>query len=387
MKLGAGKAEIMLDSLLPIATFKGIQEHLMVRSVYIEQNQSLLLVSLEMTSLPDYAIDHLKQELSSKFQLAKETIFIMVTHTFSAPHLRSSQALKNLSKQESRQNQQLLSAISLATISACEKSVNSLEEARLEYGKGSCDININRDIETDKGWWLGQNPRGYSNKEIRLIRAYSQKSGKCLAYLYSYDMQSSFFKEEKEKITGDLVGHISRRIEENKVKVALYLLGAAGDQAPKYEEPAEDLITSFIASLDSIETNPLASSRISYDNEIVLLPGQKIKPMKELSPNRHYLFEEDEKRACVIDFLQIGDWKLVALQPELTSQLGHKILTTLPSTSMLVTMVNGGQKYLADWESYEKRTYEAMNSYFAQGSGEILQRFIKDYWQGKEEEI
>jgi hypothetical protein len=41
-------------------------------------------------------------------------------------------------------------------------------------------------------------------------------------------------------------------------------------------------------------------------------------------------------------------------------------------------MVNGGQKYMADWESYKRMSYEAMNSFFGEGSAEILCKIIRD---------
>ena len=39
---------------------------------------------------------------------------------------------------------------------------------------------------------------------------------------------------------------------------------------------------------------------------------------------------------------------------------------------MLATLVDGGSKYMADAGSYDRMTYEAMNSRFAQGSAELL---------------
>ena len=40
--------------------------------------------------------------------------------------------------------------------------------------------------------------------------------------------------------------------------------------------------------------------------------------------------------------------------------------------TMVMTMVNGGAKYMADSSAYERFTYEAMNSPFARGSAELL---------------
>jgi hypothetical protein len=44
-------------------------------------------------------------------------------------------------------------------------------------------------------------------------------------------------------------------------------------------------------------------------------------------------------------------------------------------------MVNGGQKYMADRESYDRMTYEAMNSIFGRGAAEQLRDSLRAIFQ------
>ena len=60
-------------------------------------------------------------------------------------------------------------------------------------------------------------------------------------------------------------------------------------------------------------------------------------------------------------------------QPELSSVTAMDIRKQSPfPITMILTMVNGGAKYMPDQTSYDRITYEAMNSKFAKGSAEML---------------
>ena len=56
-----------------------------------------------------------------------------------------------------------------AVHTACAEATN-LREARIGVGKGICNINENRDIETPNGWWIGRHGKGYSNKKMTVIQ-------------------------------------------------------------------------------------------------------------------------------------------------------------------------------------------------------------------------
>ena len=69
----------------------------------------------------------------------------------------------------------------------------------------------------------------------------------------------------------------------------------------------------------------------------------------------------------------LGDLAILGMRPELSCRIGADIRRRSPFAETLVlTMVNGGAKCMADVEAYERSTYEAMNSRFAAGSAERL---------------
>lgn len=76
---------------------------------------------------------------------------------------------------------------------------------------------------------------------------------------------------------------------------------------------------------------------------------------------------------------RIGDTVLACLQAELNAGTGLdlKVASPFPATCV-VTMVNGAAKYMADAGSYDRITYEAMNSRYAKGAAETVTARLAD---------
>ena len=51
-------------------------------------------------------------------------------------------------------------------------------------------MNVNRDIETPAGWWLGSNPRGFADHTMPVL-AIRDAGGEYVAVLATADVQSS----------------------------------------------------------------------------------------------------------------------------------------------------------------------------------------------------
>lgn len=70
--------------------------------------------------------------------------------------------------------------------------------------------------------------------------------------------------------------------------------------------------------------------------------------------------------------MRIGDIAIVGLQAELAASAGAQLKANSPFPhTMVVTMVDGGAKYMPDAQSYERFTYEARNSRYARGAAEL----------------
>jgi hypothetical protein len=102
-------------------------------------------------------------------------------------------------------------------------------------GTGRADINVQRNGYNGKGWG-GADPDGPSDKTVWVVKFESQ-SGEPIALLMNYAVHSTVGGMQNTMVTGDLAGAAERFVERHyrdKV-VALWTMGPAGDQNPKYD--------------------------------------------------------------------------------------------------------------------------------------------------------
>lgn len=92
-----------------------------------------------------------------------------------------------------------------------------------------------------------------------------------------------------------------------------------------------------------------------------------------LHPTTRYDFTQDGFSEAPVVVARIGDTVLAGLQAELNARTGLDLKAASPfPATCVVTMVNGAAKYMADAGSYDRITYEAMNSRYAKGAAEAV---------------
>lgn len=380
LQAGAGKSRIQLtEQLLPLEKFTYCYDDLYCRAIILED---FVFISLDLTSLQDYAIRAIKDKVRANYEVLDSHIFISVTHTFSAPHTRSLKALEKVDTQTKQKNQYYLDLLLEAVEEALLLAKNNLQPVSLSCQNVTAQAQVNRDIELIDGYWLGKNPHGYSNHMIPML-IISSTSGALIAMIYSVDVQSSIVEKIGDgAISSDFIGLTTQKIEDKLNCVALFMLGAAADQAPNVSQESFDSLERCSDELSSailsqVTENEHFEGDFSLTQISVELDGQAIPDMKSLKPTREYHFELQGKKQVELAILTIGDFGLVMLKPELASITGKVIREQSPfSVTMIATMINGGQKYMVDEKSYDNYTYEAMNSMFARGSAEKVSKAI-----------
>lgn len=387
LRCGAGKAAIDLTGVLPHDDFAGVYDDLCMRALVFENADEgrCCLLSAEETSLRDDA--SLRTAAAQAVGCAEDAVWVSVTHTFSAPHVRTP---GHLADDEARERNELFAKrLVEATRTACEQAVSSLLPTRLAIASGSCSVNVNRDIETPEGWWLGVNPDGFSDRTVRVLSACSATDSKqVIATVFTADVQSSVvqgLRDEDGKllVSGDLAGKAMRLLEEELGGTAIFLTGAAGDQAPcltgvaALPKLANRLAGEVVTALD--HARELQAEDIRLSSKVVDLPGQRRADFATLSPRRHYAFEPADPESTTVCFARLGRLVVAGIQPEVESRFGARLRDVTPVPFELVTLVNGAQKYLPGAHAYDRITYEAMNSGFARGAEELLQEVILEF--------
>ena len=86
-----------------------------------------------------------------------------------------------------------------------------------------------------------------------------------------------------------------------------------------------------------------------------------------------YDYISEGEHEVEVEALKLGQLVFVGVKPELNCLTAQAIKKASPyKETLLCTLINGGAKYMADYASYERYTYEAMNSPFGKGAAEIL---------------
>ena len=399
LRAGVGRAEIELPAgLFPIEGFYGMHDKsLYARVLLLEGGGKFAFVSIELTSLPQEQIVALQQRVGEAAGLPPENAWICVTHTFSAPHLMPEHMLK--APADRQKNHLLSQAVRSAVDRSIAQAVSGMTDARFGCETGHCDVNVNRDVFTEAGWWLGCNETGPSDKSVTVLRL-ETSAGQPIALLFVYGVQSSVMEEPPTTggarlVSADLAGAASHFVEQEygDAVTAIFCMSAAGDQAPSLKgasfqyvgkeggirvkdvDERGSVIAEMLGARLGAEVVRLSermecrtySGPIVMEESRVRCPGQKMTmDTHSLRPTREYAFVPAEERDQPIAVVRMGDVALVGVSPELGCQTALNIREQSPfRETMVLTMVNGGAKYMADASAYDRITYEAMNSSFA----------------------
>ncbi|SYW05472.1 conserved hypothetical protein [Oenococcus oeni] len=400
---GSGKAKIVFfQDDFPIKRFTGIHDNLYIRVLLIDSNQRFAFVSIDLTSLTKDRIDLYKSLIHQLTSIDEGNIWVSVTHTFSAPHI----PLESQKDDEEKIISMMLFKTSAALKEAVNQALLSMKPAKIGFSYSSCPLNINRNIPTRLGWWLGRNDDEYSNHDVRTITL-KQKNNDIIAILYNFDVQSSVMDDVSTKsggllISSDFVGKASNDIENTlgKDSVAIFLPGSAGDQAPIFKgsnwqvtknnqlvcssihEEAYSLVDQLGVKLSqSVQRAVSATDKFADNCEIkinhysVYLPEQRAKySTKALRPSKNYQFEKTGNSLFVpIDILYLNNLAMIGTTPELNSSFGQKLREKFNNQNTFVcTLVNGAMKYLPEDLDFIRHTYTAMNTRLGQGSDRLF---------------
>ncbi|VBB09546.1 Hypothetical protein LUCI_4841 [Lucifera butyrica] len=403
-RAGAGRAVIRLPAeLFPVEGFNGIHDELCTRVLLLHKEAKAAIVSLELTSLPTEEIGFLQKLVGVEAGLPPENVWICATHTFSAPHIRHEHSLKT--ETDRRKNVLLRQAIREALREAAFQAASGLTDARFGIGTGHCSVNVNRDIPTAQGWWLGNNESGLSDKSVTVLR-FEKADGRPIAFLFSYGVQSSvmdgsIMADGGRLVSADLAGVACRYVEQeyDSSVTALFCVGAAGDQAPAYKarymEPdktgclreqdiheqgfllavlqGKRLGAAVVLTAQKIECS-IPEDVLRLQKWVFKCPGQKMpQSIRDIRPATQYEYIPAGECEIFLEVMKLGNVVLLGVQPELCCRtfLEIKERSLFPYT-IVFTLVNGSVKYMADEAAYRRVTYEAMNSPFAAGAAELL---------------
>jgi len=270
-------------------------------------------------------------------------------------------------------------------VESVQQAIAALRPARVGIGKGRADVNTNRDEFASKGWLLGVNPQGPSDKTVWVVK-FESTEGKPIAILMNYAVHAVVLGPENTQITGDLPGVAERYVEDyfdNEV-VALWTIGAAGDQNPKYmgwdttfTQKDRELGYPLMEALGRVVGEEVVSIaeridrmtdqvRIAAEERVVSCPAQT--PRRRLGPAPEQGVDSLNLR---LGLILINHIAITSVSGEVSTNIYYHLREDSPFTNtLMVTMGNDRAGYIVEVAAYETPTFEVSGTPFAPGHAE-----------------
>jgi hypothetical protein len=382
LKAGAGVGVMDLSPVLALGPLDGlyaVYDNPHARVLVLETNEKIAIVSLELVNPPAEGVEMAKDVVSELTGTPRDNIWVHATHAITTPHAPRSPG---------QQMEMFLGAIETAITEAARQAADSFQPAVAGVGTGICDVNRNRNVWIDGKPYYGlDGAYGKSDKDLTILRVDAATSGAPIGFLIHYGMKPDAINNTQQSVNGRLVssdvpGYVSTYMEEEFGGApALYLMGAAADQVPK--KTADYYQADPDGKAQRIELPVAEGLRIVKElgtemGDIAIGIAQGI-PRTESGwaialDSGSFSWPDNRGTALVevdVKAIRFGDVALVGLKPEVNALTGLQLKEASPfTTTMIVSFLDGDQKYIPDAQALADNTWEASRTGIATGAAE-----------------
>ncbi len=369
--------------------------------LFRQEKVSGAIATLELPSVRPWELtDELRGFCAQLLSVPYDHLWLVMTHNLSAPHVPTDSNKRVLHMTVLRQ------ALGLA----CAQALECLQPVSVALHQGQCRINVNRNVESVDGWWVGINPRRDSDPTLTAL-VFSKRDGSPAAVLYSYAIKSSVLENVtmsngEHYASADVTGAAGVKAEARLGCPVLFLMSAAGDQVPCKKGNYLELdsrghfqainlaeqswqILDFLSNMlcDSLcQTVNCSSARplngkLRFAQVTFPCPGQVSYPRNLPEPpvqHYHYLKSADE--LLTLWGICVGECALLGVKSEVTTPTFRALQSESPfPETLLATLVNGGQGYIATDFDYDNFTYPGLKSPFYRGTDRIFLEKSKSF--------
>jgi hypothetical protein len=361
------------------------------------------LVAWESLFVPDAIWADTSRRIAADTGIPPERLLLSAVHDHGAPTLPPTNATPaQLS---------YINTIENGAVEAVRKAKSQLQPARFGVGTTTAYVNVNRrEFSAGRGWWLGFNERGPSDKTVTVVR-FEDLTGKPIAFWINYGVHAVVMGPENYQVTGDLAGATSRFVEQHylgndrprsdggmriRLKpeekmtgegvVAVWTSGAAGDQNPVSTASGEDftlvdglgkiLGEAVLRAASDVKTTSDASIR--GGQKVVTCPGRRVEPGP--TPRAEYKFTDADPVNIRLTLLTINDVALTGVSGEVFTLIAQRLAReSRLKPTIMVTHTNGSSGYIPSDDAFEPVSYEVTASRLKPGCAEnsIVNGFLE----------
>lgn len=386
LRAGAAKAVItpLPAAALPMSGyagrkegFKAVHDDLHVRAIVLDDGTSqAALIGCEVIGISSPLWDKITERLTRETAIPRDHILLAAVHTHAAPAIGTYN--EPAEGDAARKRAEYVQKVEDAVLAAVRQARGNLQPARIGFGAGKANVNMNRRARNaDGGWMLGNNPDGVSDKTVAVIKL-ETVTGQPLAVVSNYAVHGTVLGPGNLQISSDLPGATSRVVEKHygDTLVSPWTSGAAGDQDPIYRVGTDFRNLAALGQLlgeevirvaDSIRTTPRA--RIRGAQKVVTCPGKQT--MQSPGPATEYKTEDADPVSIRLSLLVINDIAIAGVSGEVLTNISLKLKRESPfNRTIMVTHCNGSSGYLPDDAAYDQVSYEIVATRVKRGCAE-----------------
>jgi hypothetical protein len=383
LRVGAAKVDITpanLTNLNPMGggTFAGVHDPIFARVLIVDNGRTTAaLVSLDLIETGDTL--RVRERIQKELGIPVNHVIIAASHSHSTPRL-GKVTPGALAHDGGPEVAAYTDTVNDKIVTALKQAKASLQPARMGIATGRADVSINRDSFTPQGWKLGFNPDGPSDKTVWVLK-FEKPSGDPIAVLFNYAVHSTVTLGS-QMVSGDLAGAAERHVEQHygdKI-VALWTLGPAGDQSPKFDGRSSTGPSSAFDAMDaqgfmvgaevvrladSIQPT-VASARVEADERVFSCPlKQGINQMADMKQ------VQVTSVPIRLGLIMIDRIALASVSGEVVTNIYSHLRKASPlANTILVTLANDRVGYLADDAAYDTPIFEVNGTPAARGCAE-----------------
>ncbi len=413
LRVGAARVDITpdADAALPMAGyasrkegFRGIHDRIYVRAIVLDDGATqAALVAWESIGVPDPVWAETARRIAAETGIRPETLLLSAVHDHGAPAWAGGEATP--------QQRAYTDSVENRAVEAVRLAKARLQSARFGIGTAKAYVNVNRrELTTTRGWWLGYNDAGPSDKTVTVLR-FDDLTGKPIAFWINYPVHAVIMGPENYQITGDLAGATSRFVEQHYLgndrprsdagmllrlrpeerttgegAVAVWTSGAAGDQNPVSMANGEDftLVDALGRILGEAAVRAAGNAKTTADasirgaQKLLTCPGRRVEPGS--TPRAEYKFTDADPVNIRLGLLTINDVALAGVSGEVFTLIARRLQRELPfKHTVMVTHTNGSSGYIPDDAAYENVSYEITATRLKPGcaEGAIVKGFME----------
>ncbi len=390
LRAGAAKVDITPTDLTGLTNlwrrpFEGVHDPIFLRALVVDNGiNTAAIVAADLVEFGDTS--SVRDRIAREIGIPASHIIITASHDHNAPRVgvvTPGATAHEGGPATAAYTEKVYDQI----VEVVRQAKAALQPAQVGIGTGTADVNTNRDMYTAEGWKLGVNPEGPSDKTVWVVR-FETTSGELIAILMNYAVHSVVLGAENRLLTGDLAGAVERFVEQyyhDKV-VALWTLGPAGDQNPKYvswgttfgkgdHEPGYSLMDALgqivgeeVVRVAGRIEHMASEARIEADERVVSCPARI--PIRD--PQRDGLkIQRVDSLSIHLGLVLINHIALTSVSGEVVTKLYCHLKKDSPFTNtILITLANDRVGYIVDDASYDIPTFEPTNTPLQRGYAE-----------------